>query len=67
MKWRERNENESPIPGILFLLAAILTAFNIDFDDFDWLSIMPVLLFALAGIMWLLKFFEIRKEAKQDE
>jgi len=55
------------IPGILLLMAAILSGLNIDFADYDWLDIFPAILFGIAGIMYIYESFKKRKEAKQDE
>jgi len=44
-----------------------LSGLSVDFDDYDWLDILPAILFAIAGIMFFFEYFKKRKLAKQDE
>jgi len=63
---RVKGNNANLIPGVLLLMTAILSSLSIDFDDYDWLDILPAILFAIAGLMYIFKFFKERKTAKQD-
>jgi len=62
-----KGNNANLIPGVLLLMTAILSGLSVDFDDYDWLDILPAILFAIAGIMFFFEYFKKRKLAKQDE
>ena len=56
-----KNEQESVIPGILFLAAGIIQILSVDFDDYDWIDILPTILFSIAGLWWIFDVFKRRK------
>lgn len=62
-----KSKNETLVPGILFLMAGILSTLSINFDDYDWLDITPAILFIIVGIMYIFGLFKKRRATKQDE
>lgn len=49
------------IVAILFLLTAALNALNIDYSAIKFLDILPAILFAIAGIIYIREFLKRRK------
>ncbi len=62
-----KNNKANLIPGILLLMTAILSGLSINFDEYDWLDILPSILFGIAGIVYIFQFFKKRKEEADNE
>ncbi len=59
-----KNNSSNLIAGILLLMAAILNALNIDYDTYDWLDILPAILFGIAGILSIREYLKKRTAEK---
>ena len=57
-----KNTNSNLLAGILLLIAGILNALNIDYDAYDWLDILPAILFTISGILFIREAFKKKKE-----
>lgn len=54
------------IPGVLFLMAGLLSVLSVDFEDYDWLDITPAILFTISGIIFIVQALKKRKEEKEN-
>ena len=59
-----KNNSGNLIAGVLFLMTAMLNALNIDYAAYDWLDILPAILFGIAGILSIREYLKKRAEEK---